>query len=65
MNTRSIILRFIRKAVIEWHQDESINSKVSLRQYLGMNVDEYGEFLVDEDNIFEIMLKQKIVEEEE
>lgn len=65
MNTRSIILRFIRKAVIEWHQDESINSKVSLREYLGMTVDEYGEFLVDEDNIFEIMLKQKIVEEEE
>lgn len=65
MNTRNIILRFIRKATIEWHQDESIKSKVSLRQYLGMNNDEYDEFLNDEDNIFEIMLKQKTIEEEE
>lgn len=65
MNTRSIILRFIRKEVVEWNQDKSINSKLSLRQYLGMNVDKYGEFLVDEDNIFEIMFFQKTIEEEE
>lgn len=48
---------WLDSTIDEWNKIEEV--KISLREHLGMNKEEYGLFLVDADNIFKIMMEQE------
>lgn len=57
MNTRQLFNMWLDSTIDEWNKIEEV--KISLREHLGMTVEEYGLFLVDADNIFKIMVEQE------
>ena len=48
---------WLDSTIDEWNKIEEV--KISLREHLGMTVEEYGLFLVDADNIFKIIVEQE------
>ena len=57
VNTRQLFNMWLDSTIDEWNKIEEV--KISLREHLGMNKEEYGLFLVDADNIFKIMMEQE------